>query len=125
MLSNFVLVSAIHQHKSAIGTHMFPPEPPPISLTTPPHEVVTKHWVELPVSHSKFLPAICFTYGNVHASMFFSQFVPLSPSNVSASLFSMFASPYIRSVSSYSPIILRKIKYSYFHLRKLGQKMCT
>lgn len=79
---------------------------------------------ELPVSHSEFLPAVYFTYGHVRASMF-SQFVPSFPSNVSVSLFSMSASPYIRSVNSYSPIILGKNKYSYFHLRKLGQRMCT
>ena len=85
-----------------------------------------EYWSGVPLpSPSKSLPAIYFTYGNVHASMFFSQFVLPSPSNVSASLFSMSASPYIRSVNSYSPIILGKNKYSYVHLRKLGQRMCT
>ena len=42
----------------------------PPSCNLPPHstpsysEVVTEHWVELPVSHSKFSLGIYFTYGN-------------------------------------------------------------
>ena len=37
-------------------------------------QVVTEHWVELPVTHSKFALAINFTYGNRCVSMLFSQF---------------------------------------------------
>ena len=43
---------------------------PPVSHPTP--QVVTEHWVEFPASHSKFPPAVYFTYGNVYVSMLYS-----------------------------------------------------
>ena len=54
-------------------------KPTPISLPIPPLLVVTEHWVELPLSHRKFPPAICFTYGNAYVSKLLSQFFPTSP----------------------------------------------
>ena len=64
----------------------------------PPHpplpQLVTEHWVELPLSHSKYPMAICFTYGKVYVSVLLSQFVPPSPSHtISTSLFSMSGFP--------------------------------
>ena len=97
MLYNIVLVSAIHQQESAmVYICPFPLEPPShlLSHPIPPLWIVTEHWVELPVSYSKFPLAIYFTYANVYVSMLYSQFVPPSPfSAVSTSLFSMAVSP--------------------------------
>ena len=56
------------------------PLPPEQHPHLPPHstfKVVIEHWVELPVSNSKFPLAIYFTQGNVRVSMLFSQFIPL------------------------------------------------
>ena len=84
----------IIMNQPQVYTCLLPPEPPPISLPIPPLYVSTEHWIELPVSHSKFPLAIYFTYGNVYASKLFSQLITLFPScTVSTSLFSMSASP--------------------------------
>ena len=39
---------------------------PPPSHPNPPLQAVSKHWVGLPVTHSKFPLAIYFTYSNVY-----------------------------------------------------------
>ena len=66
LLYNIVLVTAIRQHESAIGIHMFPPSwiscPPPI----PPH---ISRWsqstgFEFPATYRRFPLAIYFAYGN-------------------------------------------------------------
>ena len=55
---------------------LLPSEPPLSPSPSHPSRAVTEHWVELPVSHSKCPVALCFTYGNVCASVLFSQFTP-------------------------------------------------
>ena len=78
MLYNIILVSAIHQHESVIGIHIYPPSW--LSLLHPtlldchraadlgslPH-TASFHWLSN------------FTYGNVYVSVLLSQFVPSSP----------------------------------------------
>ena len=82
MLYNIVLVSATHQHKSAIGMHMLPPSrtflPPPTPSLA--FRLSQSPGFGLPALHSKFALALCFAYGNLHVSMLLSQFIPLSPS---------------------------------------------
>ena len=53
------------------------PLPPPASPTL---QAVTENRVELPVWHSHFPLAICFTYRTVHVSVLLSQFVLSAPS---------------------------------------------
>ena len=76
-------------------THISPPSwtaPCPSPDSTPPG--FTEHWVELPLTHSKFPLAIYFTHGDVYVSILFPPFVPPSPSpTVSTSLHSLPASP--------------------------------
>ena len=67
-----------------ISSFLNSPPPHPI----PPLQGVTEHWVELPLTHSKFPLAISFTHGDVYVSILFSPFVPPSPSpTVATSLF--------------------------------------
>ena len=99
MLYNVVLVSAIQQCEPATSVCVcvcvyvpslsnLPPTP-----SFHPFCAVTEHDIKLPASYSKFLLAICFTYGNVYVSMLLSQFVLPSPSlTVSTSLYSISAS---------------------------------
>ena len=90
------MVSAIHQQETAIGIHTsFPsktPLPPPSA--SQPSRLSQSIGFGFPVSHSKFLLAIYFTYGNVYTSMLLFQIIPpsLSPTRPK-SLFSMSASP--------------------------------
>ena len=86
-----LLVSARHQHESAIGVHtshhswtnLPPPTPSPSSRLSQSIGFL------LPASNSKFPLPICFTYGNIYVSILLSQFVPAFPSlTVSRSLFS-------------------------------------
>ena len=67
LLYNIVLVSAIHQHESAIGIHMSPPSWTSLLPPTPAHpsRLSRSTGFELPVSHREFPLAIYFTYGNV------------------------------------------------------------
>ena len=66
-----------------------PCEPPSYLPPLP----TTEHWVEIPVSYSKFPLALYFTYVSVYVSMLLLQFIPPFPSpTVSTSLFSMSAS---------------------------------
>ena len=57
-----------------------PPNPPLSSF-----QVAIECLVELPASYSKFPLPICFTYGNVYASLLLSQFVSPSPSQAGSS----------------------------------------
>ena len=66
-----MLVSAIHQHESAIGTHRDPLSLEPPS-DIPPLYVVTGHQVELLVSYGRFPLAFYFTYDNVYFNVTFS-----------------------------------------------------
>ena len=56
LLYSIVLVSAIHQHKSAIGIHMSPPSWTFLRPPTPsrPSRLSQSTMLELPTSHSKF-----------------------------------------------------------------------
>ena len=66
MLYSPELVSAIHQHESALVSMCpLPLEPPPTSHPISPLCVVTEPWLEFPESYRKFSLAIYFTYGNV------------------------------------------------------------
>ena len=85
MLYNIVLVSAIHQHESAIGIHMshpplprYPIKPPPASY--PISRLPQSPGFELPASHSKCTLAVCSPHGDVCVSGPLSQFVPPAPS---------------------------------------------
>ena len=70
------LLPHIIMNQPQVHIYLLPLEPPSISHSTPPLELVTEYSVELPVSQSKFPLAVCFTYGNVYVSMLLSQFVP-------------------------------------------------
>ena len=52
-----------------------PCEPPSYLPPLP----TTEHWVEIPVSYSKFPLALYFTYVSVYVSMLLFQFIPPSP----------------------------------------------
>ena len=80
---HFVLVSAGHQHESAIYMYTQIPSVlslPPTHCPVSPLKIIAEHQAELPVPHSSFPLAICFTYNSIYMSMLPSQFVPPSPS---------------------------------------------
>ena len=115
-----MLVSAIHHHESVTG--ILCPLPLELPSHPQPHPtlyVVTKQWIELSVSHSKFPLSVSFTYGNVYVSMLLSQFFPPSPSHtVSTSLFSM-------SVSQLLPCkLVHQYHLSRFHTHVLICNIC-
>ena len=57
-----------------MGAHVSPhPEPPPVSLPTPSLWVVPEHRLECPASCIKLALVICFTHGNIHVAMLFSN----------------------------------------------------
>ena len=81
MLYDVVLVSAIQQHESAMGVHVFPilnPLPP----ASPSHPSGSSQCTspKHPVSYIEPGLAICFLHDSIHISMPFSQIIPLSPS---------------------------------------------
>ena len=90
-------VSAICQHESATGIHMFPPSWIPLPHPSPSYPSrLSQSTVELPESYCKCPLAICFKYGSVYVSMLFSPFVPPSPPpppTVSPSLVSVHCCP--------------------------------
>ena len=57
-------------------------KPPPSSFPTPSLYVVPEHqlWVLLHALVSELTLVICFTYGDVHVSVLFSQIIQPSPS---------------------------------------------
>ena len=63
MLYGFVLVSAIHQHESAIGIH--------VSTPSHPYRLSQSRQTEPPVSFGKFPLAVCVTYGDVYVSVLY------------------------------------------------------
>ena len=78
LLYNIMLVSAMHQHESAIGIHMSPPSWNSLPLPTPSHPLDCQRaqfesWVMQPV------PAGCLICGSVRVSVLLAPFVPPSP----------------------------------------------
>ena len=89
------MISAIHEHESAIGIHVFPwlLNCPPTSLPSPPFWVITEHqlWVSCIIQQT---PTHHCTYGDVHILILLSEAIPPSPSPaVTISLFFMSESP--------------------------------
>ena len=81
LIYSTVVVFAIHRHESATGVPVFPilkPLPPP----SPSHPTGLSQGAgfEHPVSCIALGLVICFTYGNIHVSVLFSQIIPPSPS---------------------------------------------
>ena len=58
------MVSAIHQHESTIGIHTSPPSGISLPPPTPPYpsKLLQSTGFQLPVSYSKFPPAVGFTH---------------------------------------------------------------
>ena len=84
------MVSATHQHESAIGIHMSSPSG--TSLPILPLCVITA--LCFLVLDSKFPLTVYFTYDNVYVLMLLSPIIPPSPSQtVSKSLSFMSVSP--------------------------------
>ena len=79
--AHIALVPAIHQRESAIGIHRPPPSGTSLAPPIPSHpsRLPQSTGFQFPVSYSKFLLAICFTYGTGYVSMLLSQFMPPSP----------------------------------------------
>ena len=91
LLYSIVLVSAKHQHESAIDVLMSSPSSASLSPLPPlPPYVVTELQFEFPESL-----AICFTYGNVrfHVTLSIQPSLSSFPYTVFLSLFSMSMSP--------------------------------
>ena len=107
MLYNIVLVSAIHQHKSATGIHMSPPcrtsSPPP----TPSHPLGCHRAPGLSslhhTAHSHWLSILHMVIYMFQCYPFSSSLPLLPPTPVSTSLSSMSASPLLpcRNVHHY------------------------
>ena len=96
LLYNIVMVSAIHQHESGIGIHMFSPFWTSLLPPTPSHPLGCHRALYLSSLHdtTNFQWLSDCTHGNVYVSVLLSQSVPPSPfPTVSTSLFSMSASP--------------------------------
>ena len=98
----YLLVSTIYQHESAIGIHVSPPSwnsshllplPTPLGCRRAPDLSSLCHtWNVRWLSN--------FPYDNMYVSMLLSQFVPPCPSSpVSTSLFSTSVSPLLPAVS--------------------------
>ena len=70
MLYNIVLVSAVHQHESAIGEHMSSPSSTSLSSPTPSNSsrLSQSTGFELPASYSKFPLLIYLACGHVYVS---------------------------------------------------------
>ena len=79
-----MVIFAIHWHESAM-VYMCPPLwipfPLPSSLPFHPSGLSQCTSFECPVSRIELGLVICFTYGNIHVSMLFSQIIPPSPSS--------------------------------------------
>ena len=77
LLYGVVMVAAVQQHNSAVITHISSllSHPP---LPTPALQTVTGRLSGLPVLHSNFSPAVCFTHCGVYMSMLLSPCSVLS-----------------------------------------------
>ena len=68
----FSHISALISHRYTYVPSILNPFPPP----TPSHSLgCHQHWVELPLSHSKFPPAIYFTHGSIYVSMLLQTYL--------------------------------------------------
>ena len=110
----------IHQHESATGIHEPPPwGTPPTSLATPTLQVITEQRLWVPSPSIKLPLAISFTYGNLYASVLFSQATPPSPSPTeSKNLFFMSVSPLLPCTSHHW------FHLSRFHIYVLIHDIC-
>ena len=98
------MIFAIHQRESTMSIHVsshwtplchFPPYPIPLGCG-----------LGCPASCMELALVICFTYGNTHVSMLFSQIIPPLPSSTeSKSLF-------FTSVSLLLPCMWNEVKWS-------------
>ena len=125
MLYNIVLVSAIHQHESAIGIHMSSPS----WNSLPPHRTPTHSsrlsQFELPVSHRKFLPAVCLIHGNAYVYMLLS-ICHTTPFHhcVHKSAFYVWVSKTIEKCFKSEKLVLRKeIKFDWFLVKWMREKI--
>ena len=81
--------SIIHRHTCVLSPRTPQPLPSPPHLSWLPQSTS----FGFPASYIKLPLAIYFTYGNVYASMWFSQIIPPSPPTEFRSLFFMSVSP--------------------------------
>ena len=104
-----MVVFAIHRHESATGVLVSPiPNPLPPPSPSHPSGLSQCTGFECPISCVGLGLVICFTYGNIHVSMLFSQIIPPLPSpNGSKSLFFI-------SVS----LLLSHVQGRHYHLSK-------
>ena len=119
---NTVMVSAIYQHKSAIGIHFnLPPSFTPLPPLSPPCSSRLSQSTSFAclASYIKLPLAICFTYGRVYVSMLVYQLLPRSPSPTeSKSLFFMSVSPLLPRTQDCWYHLLR------FHMYALIYDIC-
>ena len=81
MVCQFLLYNKVYQLYIYIYPHISSLLHLPLTLPTPPLQVVTKHQADLPVLCGCFPLAIRFTFGSIYNSMPLSHFVPAYPSN--------------------------------------------
>ena len=88
LLYNIVVFSAIHWHDSGMGVHVSPIlTPGPTSLPIPSLWVVPEHPLWVPCFMHWTCSGLCFTYGDIHVSVLFSQITsPSAPPTESISL---------------------------------------
>ena len=103
MLYNIGFISAIHEHELAISVHMSS-EPPPAPHPFPPLWAVTEASSEFPALRSKCPLAIDFPYGSACISIYSLHsshpLLPPLPPPVCISLFSLSASPSLKTLIS-------------------------
>ena len=79
MLRQFLLYHALNQ----LYVYMYHlPFEPPSHASVPPLQIITGHQTELPLLHTSFPLAICFTHGSVCRSLPISPFIPHCPSTL-------------------------------------------
>ena len=80
MMCQFLLYNKVNQLYIYIYHHISSLVCFPLTLSIPPHQVVTKHQADLPVLCSCLPLAIYFTFGSVYMFMTLSHLVPAYPS---------------------------------------------
>ena len=79
LLCEFLLCHELNQ--LYVYTYRLPFEPPS-HASVPPLQIITGPQTELPLLHTSFPLAICFTHGSVYMSIPISQFIPSCPSTL-------------------------------------------